>query len=132
MNHKNDLKYFKNRVNPRKSGMPALLDKKYAIPLCKFRAGNNKLPIVTGRHENTPRNMHFCLLCPDRKLGDEYHYIFECTHFNEKRSQLIDRRFLNDRSDIAMCSLFNTLDVNQLKKLRLLFTSSWTHVHDCK
>ena len=44
-----------------------LLDKKYAIPLCKFRAGNNKLPIVTGRHKNTPRNERFCLLCPDRK-----------------------------------------------------------------
>ena len=94
-----------------------MLDKKYAIPLCKFRTGNNKLPIVTGRHKNTPRNERFCLLCPDRKLGDEYHYIFECTHFTEKRSQLIDRRFLIDRSDIAMCRLFNTLDVNHLKQL---------------
>ena len=27
-----------------------LLDKKYAIPLCKFCAGNNKLPIVTGHY----------------------------------------------------------------------------------
>ena len=53
-----------------------LLDKKCAILLCKFYAGNNKLPIVTGRHKNTPRNERFCLLCPDRKLRDEYHYIF--------------------------------------------------------
>ena len=42
--------------------------------------------------------------------------IFKKSVIKEKRAQLIDRRFLIDRSDIAMCRLFNTLDVNHLKQ----------------
>ena len=40
-------------------------------------------------------------------------YLFELTDFKDKISHLIDRHFLHDQSDIAMCRLFNTLDVNQ-------------------
>ena len=89
----------------------------YFSDVLTFTSLGNKLLIVTGRHKNTPRNKRFSLLCPDRKFADEYLYNFECTHLKEKRSQLIDRRFLNDQSDIARCSLFNSLDVNHLKQL---------------
>ena len=50
--------------------------------LCKFRCNNFKLPIECGRWNNTPRAQHFCNICTQNKVGDEFHYVFECTQHN--------------------------------------------------
>ena len=41
-----------------------------AKSLCKFRCLNHKMPIVTGRHKNIPRNERFCNLCNKNQIGD--------------------------------------------------------------
>ncbi len=46
------------------------------IFLCKFRTGNHKFPIVTGRYNRTPRENRLCTKCEDNELGDEYHILF--------------------------------------------------------
>jgi hypothetical protein len=46
--------------------------------MCKFRCGNRKLPIVTGRYQNIERTARICNMCTQQKLGDEFHYLFEC------------------------------------------------------
>ena len=48
---------------------------------CKFRTANHKLPIETGRWNNTERENRICTKCNSGDLGDEYHYIMECKHF---------------------------------------------------
>ena len=53
-------------------------DDKDRIALTKFRCGNNRLPITTGRFTNLPRNQRICTLCNSHEIGDEYHYIFQC------------------------------------------------------
>ena len=47
--------------------------------LCKFRLGNSKLPIGRGRYYNVPREQRYCELCDHNIIGDEFHFIFECT-----------------------------------------------------
>ncbi len=51
------------------------LEPKHAIPMCKFRANNHWLPIVTGRYKNVDRSERHCNLCTMDELGD---IIFVC------------------------------------------------------
>jgi len=52
------------------------------IALSKIRLSNHKLPIERGRFSNPkiPRNERICNLCPQIKVGDEFHLICECSH----------------------------------------------------
>ena len=50
-----------------------------AIKLCWFRTTNQNLPIETGRWRNIDRGNRYCNLCNCQKLGDEYHYVLECS-----------------------------------------------------
>ena len=55
--------------------LPANLSKNY----CKFRTGNTKFPIETGRWFNIPRENRICKLCNSKDIGDEFHYLLDCT-----------------------------------------------------
>jgi hypothetical protein len=70
------------------------LEIKDAILLCRFRTTNNKLPMETGRWNNIPRENRKCKLCNRSQIGDEYHYIFECHYFNQKRKQSLSNYFI--------------------------------------
>jgi hypothetical protein len=66
-----------------------LIDEQNSLLLCKFRTTNHKLPIEKGRWSNIPRENRYCELCQKNQIGDEYHYIFECTNLSEKRTSLL-------------------------------------------
>ena len=55
---------------------------KYRSAITKFRISAHLFPIETGRWQNTERNKRFCPLCFGNKIGDEHHYLFQCTHPN--------------------------------------------------
>ena len=44
--------------------------------------------------EKIIRKKRFCNLCSGRQLGEEYHYIFECSKFTNERKLYID--YLNN------------------------------------
>ena len=48
--------------------------------ILKFRTCNHKLPIEMGRYANIDRHLRICQHCNINRLGDEYHYLFQCTH----------------------------------------------------
>ena len=48
--------------------------------IMKFRTCNHKLPIETGRYTNTERHLRVCRHCNLNSIGDEYHYLFVCSH----------------------------------------------------
>ena len=60
------------------------------IPFIKLRTCNHRLPIDTGRWSNKDRNLRICTMC-DRKIGEEYHYIIECTYFSNEKKMLPSR-----------------------------------------
>jgi hypothetical protein len=48
--------------------------------ILKFRTCNHKLPIEVGRYANIERYLRICRHCTTNSVGDEYHYLFVCTH----------------------------------------------------
>ena len=53
------------------------------IPFTKFCCRNHKLPIEYGIYARVDRNNRLCIHCD--KLGDEFHYPFECVKFHDQR-----------------------------------------------
>ena len=57
----------------------ASLDVDKTRALIKFRTGNHRLPIETGRYKKIPIEKRKCRFC--NTVGDEFHYVLECQHF---------------------------------------------------
>ncbi len=55
----------------------------------KLRLSNHKLEFETGRHKNIDAEERFCVQCPD-KIGDEFHFIMNCTVSETAREKLTD------------------------------------------
>ena len=58
-----------------------LLSEKERNLLCKIRTTNHRLIIETGRWYNIEKHDRVCTLCNEGLLGDECHYILECSFF---------------------------------------------------
>ena len=93
------------------------LDKRYSVPLCRFRAGNHKLPITLGRYNNTERQTRLCKICATQEIGDEIHYLIKCPFFTEERRALIKPYYLRGESDERLPELFNTNNRKELQNL---------------
>ena len=52
--------------------------------MIRFRTANHKLPIETGRWNNTDLSGRKCKLCTENDLGDEYHYLLRCMRGSRK------------------------------------------------
>ena len=104
--------YFKN------------LDDKNIVTLCRFRTVNHKLPIESGRWQNIARENRKCLLCNSGDIGDEFHYVFMCSVFDENRKLLIRNKFRNRPNALKFKELMNSrslYDMNNLCKfIRLI------------
>jgi hypothetical protein len=50
--------------------------------------------IYTNTWSNIPRENRYCELCQKNQIGDEYHYIFECTNLSEKRTSLFPKHLI--------------------------------------
>ena len=88
-----------------------------AISLCRFRAGNSKIPAVTGRYTGTDRNERLCHLCQMREVGDEYHYILSCPFFTDARAKLIKKYYWTSPNTLKLTHLFTSPKVNELSNL---------------
>ena len=49
---------------------------------CHFRILNHRMPIEWGRFLGISRDDRICELCFHNKIGDEYHYLIECSYFS--------------------------------------------------
>ena len=85
--------------------------------LCKFRTLNHKLPIEKERYLNIDHNQRVCHLCNSHSLGDEFHYLFECTFFNNDRKKYIDSYYRTRPNTFKLEELMNIKDRLKLIKL---------------
>ena len=53
----------------------------YYDKIIKFRMGNQRLQIETGRWDDTPLSGRTCYVCNKTDIGNEYHYLFSCDIF---------------------------------------------------
>ena len=52
------------------------------------------MPIEWGRFLGTSRDDRICELCFHNKIGDEYHYLLECSYFSDARRVYLPRNLL--------------------------------------
>ena len=94
-----------------------ILNNKERIVLCKFRTANHRLIIETGRWHNIDRENRICTLCDEGLVGDEFHYLLECSYFNDERKNLLGEDYCIRPNIIKYKNLMNTKNVPVLRNL---------------
>ena len=68
--------------------------KSYCSKIIKYRTGNHRLPVQTGRWDDIPLNERKCKICTTDDIGDEYHYLFTCDFFKSDRKLYLKPFFM--------------------------------------
>jgi len=76
--------------------------------LTKFRCRSTRIPVESGIFIGLERKDRLCKLCPLNVVGDEYHYIFECTLFTSERKQFLAEKYSKNPTIHKIKTLFNT------------------------
>jgi exonuclease III len=84
--------------------------------LARFRTSAHKLKIEIGRYCRpiTPVEERLCLACNEGKVEDEFHFLMECSHYNESRQNFFKK---------IMVSNIHFLASNPEDKFRWLLTN---------
>lgn len=85
------------------------LPPKLAKAYCKFRSCNTKLPIESDRWFNIPRENRLCNICYLREIGNEFHYLLNCTNqpkHNSRRKHM-SRYYYERPNTFKFHTLFN-------------------------
>ena len=93
------------------------LPSQYMFALCKFKCANHKLPIVTGRYEGLSIDDRICTLCTTNETGDEFHYLYKCSYFNDLRVRFLKRRYYTHPSMEKTQQLFNVTNKKEMLNL---------------
>ena len=94
-----------------------ILPKRLSINMIRFRTANHRLPVETGRWYNISIDDRKCNLCSTNSLGDEFHYLLECTFFTHQRRKYIDKRFYRRPNMMLYQSLITSKNAQYLKNL---------------
>ena len=84
---------------------------------CKYRCGNHRLPVESGRWQNLQRNERLCPLCGSSDIGDEYHYILSCKALNYERRKYLPDYCKSNPNVIKLEKLFCSRNSIVLEKL---------------
>ena len=91
---------------------------KFRMSVSKLRLSSHRLSIETGRWnrpQSTPLNERICTVCT--LLEDAYHFLLECTLYNELRVRYLPRHYRQHPSMYKLVELFNTENDTILKNL---------------
>ena len=84
---------------------------------CHFRILNHRMPIEWGRFLGTSRDDRICELCFHNKIGDEYHYLLECSYFSDARRVYLPRNLLARPNTDTFRRLMCSSDTQELFKI---------------
>ena len=87
-----------------------ILPKHLYVNMVRFRTGNHKLPVETGRWNTIEYRERKCLLCEKQSVGDELHFILECSYFTHERKLLIPLQYYSRPNTLKFHNLLNTRD----------------------
>ena len=94
----------------------------------KFRLSNHRLPIQQRRSSGIPRDERICTVCDSGEVGDEFHYLLNCSNENVRRNRT--SMLINIMHIIPTCSNFvvswiwlQNLRISSLLNLLVVFLS---------
>ena len=79
----------------------------------------SKLPIEIGRFCAVERDDRICALCRLNKLGDEYHYLFEYTYFEDQSKMCLPKDFSRRPNTVIFENVMITKDLHALLVFKL-------------
>ena len=85
--------------------------------IIKYRTGNHRLPVETGRWDDIPLNERKCKICTKDDIGDEYHYLFTCDFFKSDRKLYLKPYFYVKSNIRKYRELFTSTNEATLIKL---------------
>lgn len=92
----------------------------HRISLTKFRCGSNKLPINKFKFSRIA-NDKFCPFCNGHEfgfyIGNEFHFLFECSTFTQERETFLKRYFYIRPNVVKIKQLFNSQNIKTLINL---------------
>ena len=94
----------------------SVLESKKTKTLIKFRTANHKFPVETGRYRQIPLIERKCPFCVNM-VGDEYHYLLECSKFENIRNKYIDKKYHVRPSMHKYVSLIQSKNREELQNL---------------
>ena len=103
------------------------LPRQYMYAMCKLKCANHKMPIVIGRYSNIPVDERICNICQLNEIGDEFHYLFKCSYFNEHRCKFVKRYYYIHPNMHKMTQLFNDTNDKELINLAKFINIIITH-----
>ena len=85
----------------------------------KFRLSNHRLPIQQRRTLGIPRDERICTVCDSGEVGDEFHYLLNCSNENVKRNRIkyVDKYYTHHPNVPKFCSLMNMTSKSKNIKL---------------
>ena len=87
----------------------------------KFRTCNHKFPIEIGRYSNTPRQERFCKLCDQICIGDEFHYMLECSKVKPLRTKYLSSVYTARPNVLKFANLLGSDNYRTLISLPIFF-----------
>ena len=96
-----------------------LLGSKDRTIITRFCCGNHNLPITESRREHNA-SLTLCTLCKNKKPGDEFHYVLECSAFQIQRAALLPSFYCRDPRANKFMALFSSSKRKLLHRLSRL------------
>ena len=91
------------------------LSPSFCKTLIRFRTRNQRLPIEVGRWSGIQINQRLCSFCND--LGNEFHYLMTCKHFELERKHYLKRYYYIPPNIVKFGQLMNMRKAVDLKNL---------------
>ena len=113
--------YFNFKNEWRREEYFKVLNHKNALTMFKFRTCNHRLPVETGRFRNIPHHERLCTLCSN-DVGDEYHYLMECSFFRNERKKFLDRAHCIRPNVATYMNILNCTQIALLRKLSIFMS----------
>ena len=112
----NCYKIFKTHFG--QSKYISILPKSQCKSLIRFRTRYHKLSVEVGRWKSVPLNERLCIYC--NELGDEFHYLMSCKHFEAERKQCLKSYFYKRPNIIKFEQLLNLQDDKQCRFINVI------------
>jgi hypothetical protein len=93
------------------------VDQQHRNCITKFRVSNMKLPIETGRWYNISKDHRKCTKCSVNLIGDEFHYLFICSHPEIVNLRYIPNYYLRNSNAEQMAGMLSLCHIKLLTNL---------------
>ena len=112
-----NYRWFKNKCcfEEYLTSLPSILRQR----VLKFRLSTRRLPIQQRRSLDIPRDERICTVYDSGEVGDEFHYVLNCSNENVKRNRTkyVDKYYTHHPNVPKFCSLMNM--TSKLKNVKL-------------